>query len=114
PASGPPEPVGSGGSATSSPRQLSPRSLQLGPGEGQVFSASGGVGAKTFSLAQNSSGGTISPASGLYQAGSVTNVVDTVRVSDAQGAWAEATVTVGGPASGTASGTSTASPTAGA
>jgi outer membrane protein OmpA-like peptidoglycan-associated protein len=59
------------------------------------FTASGGSGTFTWSLAQNPSGGTIDPASGLYQAGAVGSVTDVVKVTDSSGNFVTADITVG-------------------
>jgi hypothetical protein len=61
---------------------ISPSSVNVAPLGTQMFTASGGAGSGyAFSLKTNASGGSIT-ASGAYTAGSTTNVVDVVQVSD--------------------------------
>lgn len=59
-----------------------------------TFTATGGLLPHTFSLATNASGGSINAFSGVYVAGPLANVTDTVRVRDAFGSNALATVSV--------------------
>ncbi|MCW5835086.1 MAG: SBBP repeat-containing protein, partial [Labilithrix sp.] len=76
---------------------VSPASIKLEVGTGRQFSAAGGAGiGYVFSLQTNASGASITPA-GLYTAGANGGVVDVVRVTDASGLTATATVEVGQP-----------------
>jgi hypothetical protein len=59
------------------------------------FSASGGSGAITWSMAANPSGGTVDPSTGSYTAGVAGGVTDVVRATDGTGATATSAVTVG-------------------
>ncbi|HEY6004208.1 MAG TPA: choice-of-anchor D domain-containing protein [Anaeromyxobacter sp.] len=64
-----------------------------------IFTASGGSGTGlAWSLATNSSGGSIDTATGAYQAGSTGTVTDVVRVTDSLGNAATASVSVTAPA----------------
>lgn len=75
-----------------SPLAISPGTLTLGVGATYQFSAAGGVSPYTFSLYSGT--GTVS-GSGLYTApGSVPSNPDTVRVTDAAGSTADASVQV--------------------
>ena len=58
------------------------------------FKASGGSPPYTFSLTENSSGGRIDSATGLFTAGEINGSTDTVRVTDAVGTIADASITV--------------------
>ncbi|MBX3218473.1 MAG: SBBP repeat-containing protein [Labilithrix sp.] len=76
---------------------VAPASIKLDVGTGRQFSAVGGAGVGyVFSLQTNASGASITPA-GLYTAGANGGVVDVVRVTDASGLTATATVEVGQP-----------------
>jgi protocatechuate 3,4-dioxygenase beta subunit len=77
---------------------ISPFTVNLPSGGTQTFTAGGGFGPRTFSLAVNNSGATINAASGQYTAGSTTGVTDTVRVTDSFGSTADATVDIFGVA----------------
>src|SRR5262249_54642331 len=84
---------------------LSPSLATVPPRGTKTFTASGGSGGYTWSLAVNASGGAISPSGG-YQAGPPGNVSAEVRVADSLGglATAVASVTAGvsiSPASAT-------------
>ena len=72
---------------------LSPPTANVPVGGTQQFSVSGGTAPYTFSIFQNQSGGSIDPGTGFYTAGAVAGT-DTIRVTDAENATAEATVTV--------------------
>lgn len=72
--------------------QISPTTATKAPGATQQFTASGGKAPYTWSLPTNASGGSVN-ASGLYTAGNAVGS-DVVRVTDALGATADATVTV--------------------
>ncbi len=76
---------------------ISPQNISVNPGQTQVFAASGGYGAKTFSLPSNNSGATINQMNGSYTAGPATLVTDIVRVTDALGFSVETNVTVNPP-----------------
>mgnify|MGYP001225631197 CR=1 FL=1 len=73
---------------------ISPASVSLYRFQTQTFAATGGVAPRVFSIVQNASGGSINSSSGLYTAGNTINVTDTVRLTDAFGNIAEATVNV--------------------
>jgi hypothetical protein len=73
---------------------LAPASTNRPVGTGLVFTGSGGVAPYLFSVATNRSGASINPFTGAYVAGSQPNVFDTVRVTDARGTNAFATVSV--------------------
>jgi hypothetical protein len=75
------------------PVAISPATATLYPSVQTTFSASGGVGAYSWSVSTNNSGGSITPT-GLYTAGPTGGVTDTVTVSDAGGGSATAAVTV--------------------
>jgi hypothetical protein len=75
---------------------LAPASAAAAPGGSVQFTASGGSGSGwTWSLSTNASGGSVG-AGGLYRAGPVAGVTDTVRVSDGLGNAATAAVSVTG------------------
>jgi uncharacterized repeat protein (TIGR03803 family) len=76
------------------PLTIAPTNVTLRGGQTQTFSATGGTPPYTFGFAQNDSGGTMDPASGLYTAGPTDTVLDTVRVTDSLAATALATVAV--------------------
>lgn len=59
------------------------------------FTAVGGSNAFTWAITTNASGGTIDPNTGVYIAGTVGNVIDTVKVTDSVGNSATVGVTVG-------------------
>ena len=73
---------------------IAPPNATLSPLSTLGFSASGGNAVYIYSISVNNSGGIINASSGLYRAGSVGNVTDTVRVTDGLGAFFEAPVTV--------------------
>jgi len=70
-----------------------PSSANVGPAGKIDFTGGGGAGNLTFTVS-GGSGASIS-STGNYQAGTTGNTVDTVKVTDATGAFATATVTVG-------------------
>jgi hypothetical protein len=59
------------------------------------FTATGGTTPYAFALVANASGGNISSTGGAYTAGDKGSVVDVIRVTDANGATATATVNIG-------------------
>jgi len=73
---------------------LSPLAANLYRGQTQTFVASGGYAPRTFSLAVNNSGATINSSTGLYTAGTIAGVSDTVRVTDSFGDTKDASVAV--------------------
>ena len=73
---------------------IAPSTASVSPRGAQTFTASGGTGTGyAWSLAVNESSGSISPA-GVYLAGSVSSVTDTVKVTDSGGKTATAAVAV--------------------
>jgi uncharacterized repeat protein (TIGR01451 family) len=75
---------------------LNPPVSMAAPRATVALKASGGSGSSyTFSLATNSSGGTIDPTTGIYVAGTVANVSDIVKVTDSIGKTATAEIVVG-------------------
>lgn len=76
------------------PLIISPTNTTIYRGQTQVFTAGGGFAPRAFSLIQNNSGGFIDPTTGLYIAGDTINQTDIVRVTDAFGDIADATVNV--------------------
>lgn len=76
------------------PMKLTPATTQVVSTQTRLFTGYGGYGTYVFSIAVNNSGGSINAASGLYTAGAVTSVVDTIRVTDAFGNTATASVQV--------------------
>jgi hypothetical protein len=77
---------------------VSPGNAYVAPHGTQLLSASGGSGAGySWFLTANRSGATLSPTSGLYQAGSTPSVADDVQVVDSLGNVGTATVHVTGP-----------------
>jgi len=75
---------------------LTPSNVSVQTGGTQSFTAGGGFDPRTFSILTNNSGGSINATTGLYTAGTTAGVTDTIRVTDAFGATAAATVTVFG------------------
>ena len=74
---------------------LSPATVSTAPRARVIFAASGGNGSsRAWSLIANPSGGSVS-VDGLYTAGSIGGVSDVVRVVDANGVAATATISVG-------------------
>lgn len=76
---------------------LSPSVAGVQTGQTQTFTAGGGFAPYTFSIPTNNSGGSINGA-GVYTAGPTFGVTDTIRVTDAFGGTADATVNVVGVA----------------
>jgi hypothetical protein len=75
---------------------ISPQFANIQTGGTQQFTAAGGIAPYTFSFVTNSSGGTINASTGSYTAGSASLGFDTIRVTDAFGATADANVTLFG------------------
>ncbi len=76
---------------------ISPTSPATSPRGAVTLVASGGSGAGyAFTFIQNASGGTIGAGTGLYTAGSTTDVHDTVQVADSLGNSASVSISVGG------------------
>ncbi len=73
---------------------LAPATLFRRIGTSATFVASGGVGTYSFGLPANNSGGSVNAGSGLYTAGAVGGVSDTVGVTDSDGKTATASVAV--------------------
>lgn len=76
-------------------------SMQLTPADSSVLGSGslqmtglGGYGTYTYSIQINNSGGSINASTGLYTAGAVTGVLDTLKVTDAFGNTATTTVSV--------------------
>ncbi len=67
----------------------------VAPGGSLALGSEGKSGTETWSLETNASGGSIDRASGLYRAGTTPDVDDVVRVTDASGNSARATLHVG-------------------
>ncbi len=76
------------------PLVISPVSTNVPVNTAAVFVASGGTSPYLFSFATNRSGGSMSPFTGSYVAGSLAGVTDTVHVTDAHGSNVLATVEV--------------------
>jgi hypothetical protein len=64
----------------------SPTAAKTGVSGTVQFRASGGAGGYSWSITDNQSGGTIGAATGLYTAGLILGVEDTVQLSDSDGA----------------------------
>jgi Tol biopolymer transport system component len=79
---------------TNPPMVLNPPSVTLVAGESQLFTVSFGMPPFSFSLASNNSGGSINSFNGLYTAGPIPDVFDTVEVADSQNFTATASVFV--------------------
>ncbi len=73
---------------------LAPASSTTIVGQSLAFTVNNGFAPFTFALATNNSGASIGTLNGVYTAGSVTGVSDTVSVTDAFGLMAYATVNV--------------------
>src|SRR2546421_1988955 len=73
---------------------ISPAVVNVASTGTQTFTAGGGGAPYTFSVAVNNSGATINATTGEYTAGNTDNMTDTVRVTDAFGSIADATVNV--------------------
>lgn len=76
------------------PILISPTSSTVEAAEEVQFSSLGGYGTITYTVHTNNSGATINGATGLYTAGAVTGVTDTIRATDSLGNFAAATVNV--------------------
>jgi MYXO-CTERM domain-containing protein len=75
---------------------VAPASAKVAPGGSLALSASGGSGTGyVFSLSSNKSGGTVDGSTGAYTAGTISNVTDTVTVTDSLGNTGTATLQVG-------------------
>ena len=76
---------------------ITPAALLAPPHGTLTLVATGGSGAGYhFALTSNVSGGTLDATSGHYTAGSTTDVIDAVQVTDTLGNTASATIAVGG------------------
>ena len=73
---------------------ITPATATVPAGGSASFSASGGSGAYSFSIAMNASGGSINSATGAYTAGPKAGVYDLVEVTDSAGRVAPAKVTI--------------------
>lgn len=76
------------------PMILSPATSAVSTTQTVQFTGLGGYGTYVYSFQTNSSGGAINSSSGLYTAGATPSVTDTVKVTDAFGNTATATITV--------------------
>lgn len=76
------------------PMILSPVTATVVSLEDQTFTGLGGYGTLTYSILTNNSGASIVSGTGVYTAGAITSVTDTVKVTDALGNTATAAVTV--------------------
>jgi hypothetical protein len=74
---------------------ISAKSLSISPRGTIQFSAGGGREPLTWALGKASSGATLDPKTGTYQAGTTGNTIDIVVVSDVLGNSARATIEVG-------------------
>lgn len=75
------------------PMLLSPATAQVPASDSKQFTGTGGYGTLTYSFVTNNSGGTIN-GSGLYTAGAIASVTDTIKVVDLFGNQATAVITV--------------------
>jgi MYXO-CTERM domain-containing protein len=73
---------------------ISPAVASVPPKGSVTFAASGGTGARTWSLQTNASGGSIDASTGAYTAGATGGAIDVVKVVDAAATSATASVTV--------------------
>ncbi len=76
------------------PMLLSPATTAVETTDDVQFTGYGGYGTYVFSIQTNNSGASINASTGLYTAGATPAVTDTVKVTDAQGNTATATVVV--------------------
>ncbi len=76
------------------PPQIFPSTATVAVNGTQTFTGANGQAPYSFSLAVNNSGGSVDQITGLYRAGTVANVSDTVRETDAGGGTADATVSI--------------------
>lgn len=74
---------------------INPSMITLPPRGSQSFGVTGGAGTYSFVMQTNASGGNVSAAGGSYTAGSKGSVTDVVKVTDKNGAFSLAQVTVG-------------------
>lgn len=65
--------------------EVTPQDPVVAVTESQVFTVSGGANTYTLSLVTNESGGSFDDVTNTYTAGTVSNVVDQIRVVDSQG-----------------------------
>jgi hypothetical protein len=86
--------VGKCSTAPIAPLTITSTASNVLVGSNATFFAGGGLPPRTFSLATNNSGGSINPFSGIYVAGPIANVTDTIRVTDSRGSNAIATISV--------------------
>ncbi len=73
---------------------LTPATSSVGVGESVTFTGLGGYGSYIYSILTNNSGATINATTGVYTAGATPTVTDTVKVTDAFGNNATATVSI--------------------
>ena len=74
---------------------ITPASLAVPPLGTQTFTANNGTGTGyVYGFVSSGSGGSIDPTTGAYTAGSIDHTVDTIAVSDSEGAFALAVVQV--------------------
>lgn len=76
------------------PMILSPSAVTIVHSTTQLFTGLGGYGTYVYSMQSNPSGGTVNSSTGLYTAGATPSTTDVVKVTDAFGNTATATVTV--------------------
>ncbi len=76
------------------PMQLTPTATQIAALGNVQYTGLGGYGVLVYSISINNSGASINASSGIYTAGSTSSVTDTVKVTDAMGNTATATVLV--------------------
>jgi hypothetical protein len=80
--------------AVADPLTVTPATVQVIIGQEQAFAYTGGVGAVTWTVSGNNSGGSIDPESGVYTAGATPDVTDTITATDAEQNVATASVSV--------------------
>lgn len=76
------------------PAQISPTSITVSAGAFVAFNGIDGLPPFIFQIFDNQSGGTIDPATGLYEAGAISGVTDIVRMTDAELTTSDATVSI--------------------
>lgn len=86
--------VVAGANIVITPMILSPVTSVVVHATTKQFTGLGGYGTLAYSISANNSGASINSSTGLYTAGATPNVMDTVKVTDALGNTATATVTV--------------------
>jgi uncharacterized repeat protein (TIGR01451 family) len=80
---------------------ITPAATNVSPSSMLAFSVTGGSGSGyQFSFASNGSGGLLDAAHGTYQAGAIGGTTDVIRVTDALGNSASATISVGAALTG--------------